>query len=243
MKKNKYDIMKLQNHKGGIKMYQNTPHLIALSGPMGVGKTTIAKQMNGFQIVSIGSTIKEICSLLIDDQKELKNYLNQILKNEEPEKINEVFNTLILHFESISPEAIWEKNKDGIYNKNKYYRELTQFVATYFRETYNEDIWVRFIASKAMELADQGINVVCDDMRFPSEKKVLEMFGFIFIRLDISKEEQKRRLLKDYGEIPENLLNHNTETALDEAYFDLKLQADGLETNEIISKINSLIKV
>lgn len=207
--------------------------LVALSGPMGSGKSTVAEGLKGkhkFHIISIGTTIKKVSKLLIDDQVKLKTYLESVLKGEE--NFQAIYGTLIETFKEKFNYAEWERKEDGTYNKNQWYRDLTQFTATYFRELYGEDIWMRFVASDAMNLATSGERVVCDDLRFPGEKKILEMFGFRIVRLDITKEEQKKRLANDYGEISDELLNHATETSLNDAHFDYRLLVDGFSVQE-----------
>lgn len=218
--------------------------LLALSGSMGSGKSTVAqglKEKHKFHVISIGTPIKKVSKLLIDDQVELKVYLGHVLKAEED--FDGLYNAFIDAFKSKFEKAIWEKKMDGEYNKNQDFRDLTQFTATYFRDLYGKDIWVRFVATDAMNLATSGERVVCDDLRLPGEKKILEMFGFRIVRLDISKEEQKKRLAHDYGEITDELLNHETETALDNAYFDYRFLVDGLSVKETQERVYQFLKI
>lgn len=218
--------------------------LTVISGEMGSGKSTLAnglKEEFGFHVISIGTTIKKVSQLLVDDNEILREYLLETLKEEE--KFEEIFTRLIQEFEVRFNNADWRKSGNGEYIKNSSYRDLTQFVATYFRELYGEDIWVRFVASDAMELADKGEKVICDDLRFPNEKKIFEMFGFSTIRLDISKEEKLRRLQREYGEIPEDLLNHPSETALNDAFFDFRIPVDGLGKDELKNRVCDFLKL
>lgn len=220
--------------------------LVVLSGKMGSGKSTVAEglcERFGFHTISIGTMIKKVSTLLIDQPNELKSYLRNVLKEEKPESFEELYSKLITLYRENFTDATWEKDEAGNYTKNESYRDLTQFVATYFRDLYSQDIWVRFIASDAMELATSGERVVCDDLRDPSEKRILEMFGFMAVRLDISKEEQKRRLQERYGTISEELLNHPTETALDDAHFDYRFSVDGMSVEEQREKVYRYLKL
>jgi len=218
--------------------------LVAINGPMGVGKSTVAvglEKQHQFHIISIGTQIKKVSTLLIDDTKQLQTYLQKVLGDkEEGTRIAFLLTDLFTdHF----AHAHWEKESNGSYNKNEFYRKLTQEVATLMRQEYGEDIWVRFIASDAMDLANEGKHVVCDDLRVPSEKRIFEQFGFTIIRLDISKEEQERRLKKIYGHIPTELLNHPTEIALNDATFDYRFLVDGLSEEQVQQKVYNFLNL
>lgn len=215
----------------------NKDNLVVINGKMASGKTTAAnglKEDFNFIIISIGTMIKKVSTLLLEDKEKLNSYLNNVLNEEEGDFINEI---LTKGFKENYKNAIWEKLNDGSYNKNKWYRKLTQFVATTMRDQYGDDVWVRFLVNDAMELAEKGKNVVCDDMRVPSEKKIFEKFGFATVRLEVSKQEQRKRLEKEYGNIPEEQLNHVTETSLDDAKFDFKINTDNFTIKEMRMEI------
>ena len=58
--------------------------LLALNGKMRSGKSTVAEKLRdekGFHIISIGSTIKKVANLLIENQSELKKYLKEAEEN------------------------------------------------------------------------------------------------------------------------------------------------------------------
>lgn len=220
--------------------------LVALNGKMRSGKSTVAEKLKkekGFHIVSIGSTIKKVANYLIEQPAALKDYLKEVLKGEGDAKFEEVFEAFITQYQQQFTDAVFEKDGTGLYVKNESYRKLTQMVATYFRNVYSEDIWMRFIAVDAIDLADKGEKVVCDDLRLKSEKRILEMFGFIVIRFDISKEEQRARSARLGENISDELLNHPTEVDLDEAYFDYRFNVDNLSIDEMYQKVVDYLKL
>ena len=220
--------------------------LLALNGKMRSGKSTIAEKLRdekGFQIISIGNTIKKVANYLIEDQRALKQYLKEALKGEGEKEFETIYQSFLSSYLQEFSDAVWQKDEKGIYAKNESYRKLTQMVATYFRNVYSEDIWMRFIATDAMDLADKGHKVVCDDLRLKSEKRILEMFGFMVIRLDISPEEQQRRSLLLGEDISDALLHHKTEVDLDDAYFDYRLEVDGLNSEDVYQKIVNYLKI
>lgn len=220
--------------------------LVALNGKMRSGKSTVAEMLreeHGFHIVSIGSTIKKVANYLIEDTRQLKQYLKEVLKAEKEEKFEVIFQDFLTVYQEQFANAIWQKEENGLYVKNEHYRKLTQMVATHFRQLYSEDIWMRFIAVDAMDLADKGKNVVCDDLRVKSEKRILEMFGFVIIRFDISKEEQEKRSKALGEEIPDELLYHPTEIDLDDALFDYRFSVDALSPKEVYEKVVDYLKL
>lgn len=220
--------------------------LVALNGKMRSGKSTVAEKLrdeHGFHIVSIGSTIKKVANLLIEQPEALKSYLKEVLKSEGDDKFEAVFRTFITQYQTQFSEAVWQKDAHGFYVKNESYRKLTQMVATYFRNVYSEDIWMRFIAVEAIDLADKGEKVVCDDLRLKSEKRILEMFGFLIIRFDISKEEQRARSARLGENISDELLNHPTEVDLDEVYFDYRFSVDGMSVDDMYQHVIDYLKL
>lgn len=204
--------MNLDNSKNILKP------LLALSGKMACGKSTVSRILSDtfdYQVLSIASPIKKTAILLIENTSELETYLIDMISNHHVAK--SIYEKLYFNFELAFLQASWEKNSDGTYNKNDDYRKLLQRVATIVRDELGEDIWVKFFAKEAKALSEKGRKVICDDLRLPSEMKVLQKNGFSIIRINVDEEVQKQRLLELYGEINHKLLNHPTETSLDSA--------------------------
>jgi len=217
---------------------------IALNGKLACGKSEQARQLYqelGYSILSIGTMIKKVTNLLIEDPKEWKTYLETMIDKEQA--VNTLYQEVQNEFYHTYQKEKFEKTTDGLYIKNDSYRELAQYIATSFRDVLGEDIWVTFIAKEAEMLAKNGQKVVCDDLRFPSEKRIFEQFGFATIRLDVSEYVQKQRISKrGDGTINEKQLTHISETALDNATFDLRIDTDDLSIDEIKTIIFSFVR-
>lgn len=217
---------------------------IALNGKLACGKSEQARQLHqelGYSILSIGTMIKKVTNLLIEDPKECKTYLKTMIDKEQT--VNVLYQEVQNEFYQTYQKEKFEKTTDGLYIKNDSYRELAQYIATSFRDVLGEDIWVTFIAKEAEMLAKNGQKVVCDDLRFPSEKRIFEQFGFATIRLDVSESVQKQRISKrGDGTINEKQLTHISEIALDDAAFDLRIDTDHLSIDEIKTIIFSFVR-
>lgn len=223
-------------------MHPNPKKLIALSGKMACGKSTISHILSdtyGFQVVSIALPIKKLSTLLIDNQLELQRQLNNLLDDHSLSK--DVFLEFQTLLDTSFKNAQWVKTNNE-YVKNDDYRKLLQSVATLLRNKLGDDIWAKFFAKEAKELSNQGQLIICDDLRLPSEMEALKQKGFYIIRIDIDKETQHQRILELYGEVNEELLSHPTEVSLDAAEFDFTINTGNKSLNENIILLKNFIK-
>ena len=117
---------------------------------------------------------------------------------------------------------------------NKKDRKLLQDFGLKIREV-DPNAWVNALDKKIKDKE----NVIVDDLRFPNEFIYLKNKGFILIRLNISPEEQIKRIKLKY---PENWeehiqrINDKSETVLDNYNFDYNFCSDDTE------KLNKIIK-
>lgn len=202
--------------------------LIAFSGKMSCGKSTISSALShqyGYQVLSIGSSIKETSKLLITDKKALYDYLYVMLDDKVAARriYNKLLATYLFKFNYFSRRGKWKRDNKGHFIKTNAYRKLLQTVATILRNNFGDDIWVKFFAKSANRLSEEGTKVICDDLRLPLEKRILSDSGFSIIRINVDENERIERIKKLYGEISSESLNHPTETALDNDVFDFTI--------------------
>ena len=126
----------------------------------------------------------------------------------------------------IANEIFDMKNKDRI---------LLQNIAEKLKEI-DEDIWIKY----SLKNMKNHKNIVIDDLRFPNELKYLKNLGFIIIRINISEEEQTRRLIKKYKNYNKHLegKNHCSESYIDELDVDYEYESD----SDIYNHIKKLLK-
>lgn len=141
------------------------------------------------------------------------------------------------YFEAHFRNDQWEKNSMGQYIKNPPYRKLLQDFPGIVRQHFGEEIFAKLLLSTLKTEMEEEVSVICDDLRLPDEKVLLEENGFLITRFDISKEEQHRRLIETYGSYDKKALCHQTEVALDDADFNFQIDVTGRSVPDIVNKM------
>lgn len=214
---------------------------VALSGKMGSGKSTVLEELAkvfSYKGISIGGEIKPLAASLIEDRKTFEARVKRIIPNKKQREssIKEIY----YFFDENFRNAHWEKDESGVFVKNPPYRKLLQDFPMLIRNHFGEEVFAKLMIERLNE--SNTVSIVCDDLRLPNEKTLLERHGFLIIRLDITEEEQRRRLKEKYGIYDESILNHRTEMALDNANFDLRIDVTDKCVSEIAERIESYLK-
>lgn len=98
-----------------------------------------------------------------------------------------------------------------VFNTKTKNRALLQLVGEKMREI-DANIWARYMVQ---QLPKKG-SVVVSDVRYSNEFASLKLAGFKLIRFEIAPDIQRARIKQLYGELPEALLMHESETVLDD---------------------------
>lgn len=125
-------------------------------------------------------------------------------------------------------------------------RKLLQQIGQKFREI-DPDVWVNLMINKVEKQEikewENWEAAICDDVRFPNEAKALKDDGWVMIRLEVSENEQKRRLKSAYGDgWEEHWKNRHeiSETALDNYDFEWDYIFTDLDIKDIPTKIKEI---
>ena len=97
-------------------------------------------------------------------------------------------------------------------------RDLLIFIGESWRKR-EPDIWINIMLREIIKYNEQGLSVFIDDLRLPAEFDALVDNGVHMVRLNISPQEQERRLQEKYPSTYKEHLKktqHETETALDD---------------------------
>lgn len=106
--------------------------------------------------------------------------------------------------------------------------EALQYYGTDVRRAQDPDYWVKIAVRRAAAYIKRGKFPYFTDARFPNEVTHMQEIGALAVRLDVSPEEQARRLRGRDGRVPTvSELSHASETSLDDFDgFDVRVCAD-----------------
>lgn len=208
---------------------------IGISGKMTSGKTTVCRYLierYGYTPISFATPIKWIAEdwfqkqclqprtgrsidYSLDSTNELFHFLVRVFQDDYA-KASHALDFLI---ESVLPHY---QNMDWTVEKGDQWRSLLQSIGNGIRKEIDDLTWVHYMIS---QINPEKL-YVCDDIRYQNEYKVLSETYFKVIRLNISTEEQEKRLLRLYGHIPYDRIHHISETDLDQTSFPYRISAD-----------------
>tara|TARA_B100000925_G_scaffold285373_1_gene261618 strand:+ start:52 stop:576 length:525 start_codon:yes stop_codon:yes gene_type:complete len=139
------------------------------------------------------------------------------------------------------PVKRYAKDIFGLDNKN---RIIIQDFAQKVKEI-DFDVWVKYLIRNFKNISNT--NIVIDDLRFPNEYKALKNENFVFIKLDIDKELQVKRIKKIYRDSWEThiqRLDNISESYIDklDADFTIKIENDTFSIEPILNEIFNHIK-
>lgn len=114
-------------------------------------------------------------------------------------------------------------------------RKLLQDIGTNMR-LIDPDVWVNYIINGTDD------NVIIDDLRFENEARLLKQHNWIIIRLNITDELQRKRIIETYPDTYQdhlNNLNHESELEISklDQYIDLDLDCDNIDYEKITNII------
>jgi dephospho-CoA kinase len=209
---------------------------VSISGKISSGKTTVSdylKEEMGYTQIRSAGYLKKLCSAMasknlimdvsgVTSTKMFDDEITEIidfLSNgaEEKKKLKSLVNELLVEYSDVTSIA---KKTDRV-------REMLQVVANRAINDIRQTIWVDACMKEMKELSkilDTKL-FIHDDLRYPHEYETLRREGFVLIRLDITEEEQKKRVKRLYGDIEGSRLTHISEIALDRHVFDYNVDA------------------
>lgn len=129
---------------------------------------------------------------------------------------------------------LWEPtHSDGLrptaFSRTDEIRLALQFLGTDVRRAQDPDYWVKRTLKPVVDQIASGQRLFATDIRFPNEVTGAQGLGFLVVRLDITRETQRERLMARDGLEPDPAaLYHASETALDDYDgFDLRVDNNG----------------
>ena len=141
---------------------------------------------------------------------------------------------------------LWQPTHSGglrptAYSRTDEVRLALQYLGTDIRRAQDPDYWVKRTLLPVVSSLAEGRPLFATDVRFANEVTGSQQLGFRVVRLDITRETQRQRLLARDGLEPDpKALYHASETALDDyAGFDLRIDNDG-ELRDTVAQVAAL---
>lgn len=250
--KEKYDVDSSVVFKAFEKLEKDEVFAVAFSGKIASGKDTVAL---GFAE-----------SLLLNQNKDFLThaFFAAHLKEEMTETINIIKDSTTVKQASETlaevmamplsqalhvTELLFEEVKSGKvttgYDKTHDSRLAIQFLGTDIRRAQNDLYWVKpFVKNVLNELAS-GNNVIITDTRFVNEAEAILDMKIPLIRLDVSPEEQSRRVkIRDGVVLSEEIRTHVSDTALDDFQrFTFRINTDALAGKDaVIEEVHRMVR-
>lgn len=220
--------------------------LVGVSGKIASGKDTIAPLI----VSELGYSFPDGLSFGDHLKNELKQIIHIVNKSQYYSQAEhfvkmDMFPKNSYYKEVV--EALYDPIKSGEitnqYSRHPQFRRAIQIWATEVRRAEDPLYWIRQTAADVTENLANKRSVEISDVRFPNEAEFITDFRGILVRLNISREEQIKRMVKRDKYSPDlKNLDHSSETDLDNYNFEYSIKVDGLDPLSIAERVTIYIK-
>ena len=244
--------MPVSNTEGCCKTY-----LVGISGKMGSGKDTVASLLaerfyrKGDKVVirSFADSLKEEVARLVADalmSQSDQDFCDLVtswggISSTQAQELLKVLHPLIASLleQRVEPNEVTAELLHRNPADKPLVREVLKFWGNDVRRAQNPDYWVDMATEYVKEQRDMGISCIIPDVRRQNEAGFIKDAVGLLVRLNVSKEEQRRRLLSRDNKLSDrSAFTHITETDLDDYdRFDLILYTDSMGPEEVADSI------
>lgn len=228
------------------KLSRGKVHYFAISGKIGSGKDTIAPLL----INALGINDRFVVHTSFADslKQELQEIINIInMNNNFILSVNDISQVMNVDYD-ISEKIVgflYDDVKNGrvkdsfTVNKTQSLRYALQYWGTDVRKKGESSYWINKTIPYIMRNILNDRSVYLTDVRFVDEAEAIRQSGGTTIRLNISPEEQSRRImLRDGIPMNNNTRDHSSETSLDNySLFDITINTDNKTPQKIVEEI------
>lgn len=232
-------------------------YLVGISGKMGSGKDTVAsliaesfsQSREKVVIRSFADSLKEEVAKTVADalmSQSEQDFCDSVtswsrISSTQAQELLKVLHPLIASLleqrvepNEVTAELLYRNPAD-----KPLVREVLKFWGNNVRRAQNPDYWVETAAVYVEEQRDMGVSCIIPDVRRQNEAGFIKDACGLLVRLNVSKEEQRRRLLgRDNKLSDRSAFTHITETDLDDYdRFDLILDTDSMSPEEVADAI------
>lgn len=218
--------------------------LLTISGKIGSGKDTVAPMI--LDLLNVDKERRGHDFFAKPLKEEINQVIYYILTSEDIDtasnQISKELNVPLDHaFETT--EILWNDVKQGVittsYDRTPSTRQALQFWGTGVRRAQDDKYWVKKAIRNVLTVVAAGHTVYVTDSRFPNEVESIADSGGVTIRLNVSPEEQARRISdRDGLQISEEARNHVSETSLDDyTGFHVIVNTDSITAHEVAQAV------
>lgn len=231
-----------------------TVKVLAISGKKGSGKDTFTAELGkelgkpfimyafAYELKSQAQSMFNIIAALKKDGYTEDMIVNDLIQAYTLWSIPFITRNMHLFVQGILEDLNNGISPDSYQRSPGVWRGL-QLLGTDIRRQQDDNYWVKKTVSFIIQKLAAGTSVFVSDVRFLNEIKALEDLGAPTIRMDVTPEVQRDRLIGRDGTAPsQEALMHPSEVSLDDYDFDIVVDNNGsLSIAENVSRVASLV--
>lgn len=209
---------------------------LTISGKIGAGKDTVAPRV--VELLNFKHSVHEsFAGPLRQEVNQVIDCIKRAASFDEAMSLVEEELNSVNHFEVV--EALYKDVKTGkvktAFDRTSSSRRALQWWGTEVRRSIDTDYWVKKAMKSSIEKLAAGTSIYVTDSRFPNEAASITQIGGLLVRLLVSPEEQRRRIVSRDGIEPnEAAVSHISETSMDDYDFENIIDTDVYSTEEVI---------
>lgn len=222
-----------------------------MSGKMGAGKDTVAPLVMDLLRGYAGHDDSTPDAVHVSFSDALHTEVDRVMRiimysNHERDAASIISRTMnapmdqALHMVNILWRPVHSESIISSRDRDTSTREAMQYWGTEVRRASDADYWVDIMRSRVRELMGEHRDVYITDARFPNEANLVHELNGMLIRLDVTPEEQARRIRKR-DSITLNTTDepvHPSETLIDDyPDYDTRILTDGKTPMDIATTI------
>lgn len=228
--------------------------VLAVSGKKGSGKDTFTAELG--KHLGTPFIMHAFAYELKAQAQQMFNIIGILHKKSATEDM--IVNDLIQHYQLWSipfitknmhlfVQGITEDLDNGIrpdsYQRSPGVWRGLQLLGTDIRRQQDNDYWVKKTIAFIVKKLAEGTSVFVSDVRFLNEIKAMEDLGAPTIRMEVTPEVQRERLIGRDGTPPtQEALTHPSEVSLDDYVFDIVVDNNGsLSISENVLRVSVLV--
>lgn len=228
--------------------------VLAVSGKKGSGKDTFTAELG--KHLGTPFTMYAFAAELKAEAQQMFNIIEMLHKSGSTEDmiVNDLIQVyrlwsipFIIKNMHLFVQGIIEDLKNGIspdsYKRSPGVWRGLQLLGTDIRRQQDNDYWVKKTIAHIVKKLSEGISVFVSDVRFLNEIKAMEDLGAPTIRMEVTPEVQRERLIGRDGTAPtQEALTHPSEVSLDDYVFDIVVDNNGsLSIAENVLRVSVLV--